>query len=134
MPNGPNCMSFVYRHLVIPDLAPPTCESNKFLFCGGTVTSSSDSTPARRTTRSRPNFASSSIITRRVTNCRLLRAKTSSELRSHAAFVVPPGARLPICRAAQEILTKAAEICRLDGPQNHPVRTAILFEAQNFHR
>jgi hypothetical protein len=31
-------MSFLYRHLVNPDLAPPPCKSNNFLFYGGTVT------------------------------------------------------------------------------------------------
>ena len=36
-------MSFLYRHLVIPDMAPRARESNEFLFYGRTVTSSSDS-------------------------------------------------------------------------------------------
>jgi|GEM_PF-5048539 hypothetical protein len=42
-------MSFLYRHLVNPDLAPPTCKSNNFLFYGGTVTkaASAPTTPQR---------------------------------------------------------------------------------------
>src|SRR5579863_2331130 len=134
MPNGPNCMSLLYRHLVIPDLAPPTCESNKFLFCGGTVTSSSASTPNRHEKRSHPNFASSSIIARSVANCRLPRAKISTEISPCAAFVELFGARPPSFGPVREALTLMAEICPLDGPQSHPIRTLISFKAQNFHR
>src|SRR5580658_2387497 len=80
MPNGPNCMSFLYRHLVIPDLAPPTCKSNKFLFYGGTVTYSCRRTDTPRSASGRQKFASSSILARSVTNCRLLRANSRNEL------------------------------------------------------
>lgn len=77
-------MSFLYRHLVIPDLAPPTCESNKFLFYGGTVTSSCDSNFHSAEARSRSNFASSSILARSARNCRLPQANSRS-LFGHAA-------------------------------------------------
>jgi hypothetical protein len=86
MPNGPNCMSFLYRHLVIPDRAATTCESNKFLFCGGTVTYGSEPTANRQAMRSHPSFASSSIIARSVADCRLLRAHFGIGLRPGADF------------------------------------------------
>jgi hypothetical protein len=97
MPNGPNCMSFLYRHLVIPDLASPTCKSNGFLFYGRTVTSGSNPTAHRRKMRGRPDFASCSIIARSTANCRLPLAKfpTGSRLAAHLLDCRRPDQKAP---------------------------------------
>jgi len=80
-------MSFVYRHLVIPDLAPPSCKSNKFLFYGGTVTYRCRRAHAPGKGASRQNFASCSILARSAANCRLLRANSRAEISSVAPFL-----------------------------------------------
>src|SRR5579863_4425341 len=86
MPNGPNCMSFLYRHLVIPDLAPPACKSNKFLFNGGTVTHGCDSASPPHHKPCRQNFASCSILARSAANCRRLRTHPSANFSPVALF------------------------------------------------
>ncbi len=97
-------MSFVYRHLVIPDLAPPTCESNKFLFYDGTVTYSCDSASSHRQIRRRKNFASCSILARSVRNCRLLQANSRSLLGRAASFFRGDWAGAPKGKADRQFL------------------------------
>src|SRR5271170_8489286 len=118
MPNGLNCMSLLYRHLVIPDLAPPTCESNHFLFCGGTVTSSSNYTPVRRKARSRPNFASCSILARSAANCRLLGGNLRSELRPCATFFQTLRRDRQVPRWRAKSGSSPQDVCYLDGLEN----------------
>src|SRR5580704_10563394 len=133
MPNGPNCMSFLYRRLVFPDFAPPTCKSNNFLICGGTVTYSCRRAHTPRSLSDCQKFASSSILARSAANCRLPRANSRAEFDLVAPFLRRHATSAQNDRTDRKIPQIVVE---KSGGRVRPLastRAPKLFEAENFH-